>query len=548
MLTQNTPPATAAELPVRRLRGHPLSGCRTSARRAQRRTGLLERDRSAAGGRVSRGGKRAARARAASGLVGAGLAGVLAIGAGLAAEGGVAAAAPAAAAGPAKTAAAISALLRARSAALPASDWPAYLDGPMHASYNASQTVITPANATSLAQQWSFPTGSPYVASPTVTSTAVYIGSADGWFYKLSVHTGQLLSQVYIGAQPALTCSATGVSSTAAVGFDPRDHVPTVYVAGGDGYLYALRASDLSREWRAVVRIPSTTVNDYYDWSSPTIAHGRIYLGISSSCDKPLIRGGVAAYSQASGRRLAEFYTVPAGRKNAGGSVWSSVGIGPDGDVYATTGNARRARPLLQNSDSILKLNPDTLRLLGSYQIPRAQADSDFGASPVFFGPYVGACNKDGYFYVVKRATMKLRWRWSIDSSAGGPTRGECLAAPAYDGRDLYLGGNEATLGGMTYLGSIQERSATTGRLVWQTGLPGGVLGSPAMDGAGLITVGTSSVPSDGIYLINAATGAIVEQLTDGWTFAQSVFADSWIFTANGNGVAAWGLPVSSSS
>jgi hypothetical protein len=100
----------------------------------------------------------------------------------------------------------------------------------------------------------------------------------------------------------------------------------------------------------------------------------------------------------------------------------------------------------------------------------------------------------------------------------------------------------------MTYLGSIQERSATTGRLVWQTGLPGEVQGSPAMDGAGLITVGTDSVPSDGIYLINAATGAIVEQLTDGWTFAQSVFADSWIFTANGNGVAAWGLPVSSSS
>jgi outer membrane protein assembly factor BamB len=100
----------------------------------------------------------------------------------------------------------------------------------------------------------------------------------------------------------------------------------------------------------------------------------------------------------------------------------------------------------------------------------------------------------------------------------------------------------------MTYLGSIQARSATTGRLVWQTGLPAGVLGSPAMDGAGLITVGTSSMTSDGIYLINAATGAIVEQLTGGWAFAHSVFADSWIFTANGNGVAAWGLPVSSSS
>src|SRR5215510_1143313 len=83
-------------------------------------------------------------------------------------------------------------------ATLPPTDWPAYLNGPPHTSYNGSQTVITAANAATLTQQWSFTTGSPYLASPTVTSNAVYIGSAQGWFYKLSVHTGAILNKVYI--------------------------------------------------------------------------------------------------------------------------------------------------------------------------------------------------------------------------------------------------------------------------------------------------------------------------------------------------------------
>ncbi len=317
------------------------------------------------------------------------------------------------------------------------------------------------------------------------------------------MHTGALLSQRYVGAQPALTCPATGVTSTAAVGFSPRGHIPTVYVAGGDGYLYALRASNLSLEWQAVVGIPSKTINDYYNWSSPMISHGKIYLGISSNCDIPLIRGGVVVYSQATGRRLAVYYTVPAGAKNAGGSVWSSIGIGPNGDVYATTGNGPANAPRLQNSESIIKLDPNTLKLLGSYKVPQRQvtSDGDFGGSPVFFGKYVGACNKNGYFYVLNQTTMKLVWRWRIGVSSGGPKRGECLASPAYNGKELFFGGNETTFDKTTYPGSVSARSATTGALLWQTGLPGGVMGSPTLDGGGLIAVGTFSAAPNGVYL-----------------------------------------------
>jgi outer membrane protein assembly factor BamB len=425
-----------------------------------------------------------------------------------------------------------------------AADWPAYLDGVRHASYNASQTVITPTTAASLIREWDFDP-STFQASPTVVDQSVYIGSEDGWFYKLSILNGKVLDKVFLGRQAALTCAAAGITSTATVAVNPVSKVLTVYVAGGDGHLYALRASNLHTEWRAVIGIPSRTVNSYYDWSSPTVARSRVYVGISSDCDDPLVRGGVLAFDEGTGKKLGEFFTVPARSRNAGGSVWSSIGVAPNGDVYATTGNGPKRNQLLQNSDSIIKLSPIRLRLLGSFKVPRAQvtADGDFGGSPVFFGSYVGACNKNGVFYTLSQATMKLVWSERIASASRG--KSACLATPAYDGTDLFFGGGKITINGTAYPGSVQERAASTGTVVWTTGLTGGVLGSPALDGGGVLAAGTFAGSAPGVFLIDTSDGTVIKQLTSGSTFAQSVFARDWLFTANGNGVAAWGLPAS---
>ena len=65
--------------------------------------------------------------------------------------------------------------------------------------------------------------------------------------------------------------------------------------------------------WQSVVATPSSTKSDYYAWSSPAVVGGHIYIGISSQGDHPLVRGGAAAFDQATGARLATYYTVPAG-------------------------------------------------------------------------------------------------------------------------------------------------------------------------------------------------------------------------------------------
>ena len=66
-----------------------------------------------------------------------------------------------------------------------------------------------------------------------------------------------------------------------------------MYVGAGDGNVDALRASDGQVIWQTPVNVDSGGVNDKYNFSSPLVDRGRVYQGISSSCDQPLTRGGL---------------------------------------------------------------------------------------------------------------------------------------------------------------------------------------------------------------------------------------------------------------
>jgi outer membrane protein assembly factor BamB len=439
-------------------------------------------------------------------------------------------------------------------AAVGPADWPAYLAGPGHSSYNASQTAVTTANVGSLTMKWNFvgdqPTqkGQPkpaYTASPTVADGAVYIGSRTGWFYKLNESTGQELAKVFIGFQPGLTCTAGGVISTATVAKDPSDGQDTVYVGGPDGFLYALRATDLSVKWRSVIAIPSSKISDYFQWSSPTVSGGKVFIGVSSHCDDPLVQAGLISYDQATGKRLATYFDVPKGA--IGGSVWSSAAAGTK-HVFITTGNGKAGVKALYGTESIIELNTSNLAKVASFRPPSSQRhfDSDFGASPTMFGSLVGACNKNGIFYALHAPSMKLAWERRVALSPGDSGRATCIAAAAYNGKALYVGATATSIGGKSFAGSIRELNPANGKIIWQTGLPNGVLGAPTLDGAGVLAVGTYGTGSptpNAVYLINASNGHILRTIsTTSPNFSQNTFADGMFFTANQDGVDAWGF------
>lgn len=410
-------------------------------------------------------------------------------------------------------------------------NWPAYLGGPAHNSYAAGQTTITPANAATIKQKWHIPGG--VLASPTVVGGYVYIGTDLGYFEKIKATTGVVAAKVFLGLEPKKTCSRQGVVSTATVTGG------VAYVASPDGYLYALNTTDLSVLWKSVIAVPSGTVSDYFNWSSPTVAKGRIYVGLSSHCDNPLIRGGEESFSQTTGAHLATFFTVASGKK--GGSIWSSAAVDSLGNVYVTTGNASGTLNSTY-TESIVKLSA-SLKPITSWTIPAADQtpDADFGGSPTLFGNDVGACNKNGIYYALNASTMSLDWKLRL---GGADTAvAECIAAAAYDGQHLFVAGEAITINGTSYPGSVQELTPA-GAVVWQTGLPNGVDTSPSVDGGGVVAAGTFDMNAtpNATYLFNASTGKILKTMASGLDdFGQSTWANGMLFLGNESGVSGWG-------
>ena len=194
----------------------------------------------------------------------------------------------------------------------------------------------------------------------------------------------------------------------------------------------------------------------------------------------------------------------------------------------------------------MVELRAGSLAKIAKFQPPPSQRafDVDFGASPTRFGSLVGACNKNGIFYALQVPSMKLAWERRVAASPGDTGKATCIAASAYDGSSLYVAATATSIAGQNFAGSIRRLNPRTGKVLWATGLPNGVLGAPTLDGSGVLAVGTDGTTTtpNAVYLINARTGHIVRTLITGSNdFAQSVFAGGWLFTANGNGVYAWG-------
>jgi outer membrane protein assembly factor BamB len=431
-------------------------------------------------------------------------------------------------------------------AASAGSNWPSYLFSARHASSNAGATTITTANAGSLTASWTWMPPAPplpalgeaITSSPTVYKGVIYVGANNGSFYALSESTGAILWSDFVGYVTSHTpkCGSHGFVSTATVATDPTTKLLTVYVAGADGYLSAFNAATGAVVWRSVVGIPSTTQNDYFDWSSPAVSHGHVYIGISSQCDDPLVRGGLLSFNQTTGTQQAAFYSVPSG--DVGGSLWSSPAVSSNGTVYVTTGNGPSTDPSLGYSISVVALNGSTLAVEGSWQVPAAQqfgTDSDFGGSPTLFSavlsgtttptPLVGACNKNGVYYALKQKDLGAGPVWQ--QHVGSPSL--CLAAAPWDGSHLWLTSEPSETSGP---GTVYEVNPGTGAVLWTNTVPGPILGSPSLDGSGVLAV-PSDTKGGSTYLFDASTGTLLATVTtNSQEFAQPVYAGPYLFLA----------------
>lgn len=371
----------------------------------------------------------------------------------------------------------------------------------------------------------------------------MFLGANTGEFYALDLNTGAVLWHKNLGWRPQLTCNARGIASTAAVALDDQGR-STVYVGGGDGYLYALDAATGAQRWRTIVgALPSTTKSDYYNWASPIVLGGQVYDGVSSMCDRPFVPGGLEAFDQATGTLQHSYVAVSA--PALGGGVWTSPAADDGGHIFVTTGSGSGSPP--GDMYSVVRLSTATLDRQDAWTLPTAErvGDSDWGSSPTVFTAaiagtpteMVAACNKNGILYAFDAMHLSAGPVWQTRIGEGNSDGSlACLPAPIWDGSHLLMAGPRTTINGVTYNGSMRALNPATGGVLWERGLGGLILGTPSVNGSGVIAAATydSSGAPNGTYLLDASDGSQLNFLSfaNSKQFAQPVFVGDRLIMA----------------
>jgi outer membrane protein assembly factor BamB len=264
--------------------------------------------------------------------------------------------------------------------------------------------------------------------------------------FTTSANTGSLKWKFTIGGE---------VESAPAVGADG-----TIYVGGGDGYVYAINP-DGSQKWEFAT--------GGYVGSSPAMgADGTIYVASSDDNVYAINPGGSLKWKFATGS-----------------SVWSSPAVGADGTIYVGS-----------NDDNLYAINPD-----GSLKWNFTTG------SVVNSSPAVGA---DGTIYVgswddkLYAINPDGSLKWSFGTS--GPV--ESAPAIGTGGTTIYVGSDDDNVYALADGG---QGSVT---MKWEFTTAGIVLSSPAVGAAGTIYVGSWD------YNVYALTDGGQGNVTMKWKFA----------------------------
>jgi len=334
--------------------------------------------------------------------------------------------------------------------------------------YYSPLTSINEHNVKRLGFAWDYALGTlrGQEASPIVVDGVMYTSGTWGYVYALDAATGRELwkfdphSHGQAGRYPCCDLLNRGVAV-----WEGR-----VYVAATDGRLFALDAATGERIWEV-----DTIVDHQQQYSStgaPQIAGRTVVIG-NGGGDMGVggVRGYVSAYDLKSGELRWRFFTVPGApgapfehpeleaasstwdpqrnpQYHGGGTVWDGMAYDPDFNlVYIGTGNAApydsRQRGHTRQDNlyvaSIIALNADTGRMKWYYQAtPGDEWDYDAVQKFVLAELKIGGqprkvlmqANKNGFFYVLDRATGKLysarnfatvTWASRVDLKSGRP-------------------------------------------------------------------------------------------------------------------------------
>lgn len=412
-------------------------------------------------------------------------------------------------------------------AAIGASDWPMYLHDEWRSAANPGESTLGPENAGALTKLWQYDTGGWIVAAPAVVDGVVYVGSWDGWMYALGASDGSLIWKTYLGVTVYPTCfPSAGITSSAAVANG------VVYVGGGDDYLYALDAATGVILWQVDVSGTSPAGGNY-NYSSPLVYNGHVYVGTSGFCDNPHGQGRLLKISLNSHQIVDEFKVVPDGQ--IGGGIWTSPSVDSlTNTIYVTTGDG--PDPSQTIAESLIALDADTLDMIGYWRVPLPDqpGDPDWGNSPILFDlptgeQLVAATNKNGRVYAFDRSDVSAGpvWQRQIAVSGDCPQCGQGSASSGTIGSGLlYMAGGNTTVGCVSASGSVRALDPLTGAVVWEH-RAAGVVVAALSSANGLVFAAAGAR----LNVLDGSTGArLYSYQTGGETWGPPVVANGVIY------------------
>jgi alcohol dehydrogenase (cytochrome c) len=308
--------------------------------------------------------------------------------------------------------------------------WPTY-SGDYSGQRHSPLQQITPENVHRLAAQWAFQTGiiprRGFEGTPLVVDGIVYLTGPFNSAWALDARNGRSLWRYRRELPGDLTYGAISPVNRGFGLLGDRLFIPTA-----DAHLVALNAKTGMVAWDVVL---ADYKIGYAATAAPIVIKDKVIVGISGG-DFPT-RGFIDAYDPSSGARLWRFYTIPGpgepgsetwpaadAMARGGGATWVTGSYDPDLNLlYWGTGNPN---PLYYGEDrkgtnlytaSIVALDADTGTLKWHFQFtPHDTHDWDSNHVPVL-GEFtidgqprrvVMVANRNGFFYVLDRATGKL--------------------------------------------------------------------------------------------------------------------------------------------
>lgn len=299
---------------------------------------------------------------------------------------------------------------------------------------------------------WKFRTGAPVYASPEIADGVIYIGSIDSTFYALDAETGRELWSYNTG---------NTIQSTAAV------QNKLIFFESGNK-LFALSKGGKLKWKRELYMGDVSNRLDPWDFhhSSPYWHEGVVYIGTEG--------GILLGFEAKSGKQVLRCQTLSEQAIRTTPVVWGGMVFYGDwnGVLYAN-----------DVSKGSLAWKYDT-KQEGTYPWPNSILSSlEVYQEQLYFA------GKSNRLYALDARTGRKNWHYS------SPTDQWLIGGPVVEDGVIYLGSSDQHL--------FHAINASSGELLWATGVDGRIWGRALVDGEHLY------IGSNSFYVVDKGSGEI---------------------------------------